>query len=56
MVQLTKLVKTSGCAAKLPVGKLEEVLSSIKMERKENLQKFLLLRSWDSTPNYILEK
>lgn len=37
MVQLTKLVKTSGCAAKLPVGKLEEVLSSIKMERKENL-------------------
>lgn len=35
--------------------KTKEEIEEIKKEqRKENLQKFLLLRSWDSTPNYIL--
>ncbi len=39
----------------LYAGKTKEEIEAIKKEqRKENLQKFLLLRSWDSTPNYIL--
>ncbi len=36
-------------------GKTKEEIEQIKKEkRKESLQKFLLLRAWDSSPNYVL--
>jgi len=39
----------------LYAGKTKEEIEEIKKEkRKENFQKFLLLRAWDSTPNYVL--
>ncbi len=37
MVRLTKTVKSSGCAAKLPVGDLESVLSSIPLMEDDRL-------------------
>lgn len=39
----------------LYAGKTKEEIEEIKKEkRKENFQKFLLLRAWDTTPNYVL--
>lgn len=36
-VRLTSMVKTSGCAAKLPPGKLHEVIDNLPLMRNENL-------------------
>ena len=37
MVRLTRSVKTSGCAAKLPSKTLNEILSSLPLMEDENL-------------------